>query len=390
MTKRLWNWMEGYLTIRLRGPGLESFLNKMAAADLTLWQLQRLTGDVIILRLPLRQFRKIRPLVRGANLELNVFDRHGLPFLARKFKSRWFLLLGLAFCILTTLYLANFIWFVEIWGASSVPGPDLKVLIEKSGLKVGARKSGFSPKQLERALLANFESLVWAEVSVKGVRALVNLAEKAEPEFASQSPGGIYASQPGLVSEVLLLRGTALVEKGDTVRRGDLLISGAYYDSQGKKQMGRADGIVKARIWHQSFGEAAFQEWVAAKTGVRRRQYSLQLGFFLLPLGRSYPSRTHLKSEREWCLSLGRAMLPLAWKKIEYAEVAYQLISISREEARQKALEQAWKRLEDRGVELGEIQEKRVEEYFIPDSEGLRIILSVEVEEDIGEFRADP
>lgn len=385
-----WSWLGGYLTICLRGPLLEALLNKMAASHFRLWQIERLTADVIIARVPLLHFRKIRPLLWGTNVKLAIFDRHGLPFLIQKFKFRSGLLLGLILCLVTTVYLANFVWFIEIQGGEAVPRRDLQEVIEGAGLAIGASKKAFAPKEVEKALLTRFESLVWAQVSLKGVRAHIDLAERAGPEPHCLGQGHLYASETGLVTEVLVLRGTPVVQAGDTVQRGDLLISGMYYDPQGRKQLGRADGIVKARVWYQSFGEASFSRWEGRKTGVRHRQYLLRLGSFVLPLGRGYSPTTHHKKEREWGLSLGKAMLPLAWSKVEYHELNYELVSVSADEARQGALALAWERLESLGFEQGQIRAQRWEEDQLADQEGLRITLFVEVEENIGEFIPDP
>ena len=58
----LWLWWQGYVTIRLRGPGLERLLNKIADLDIVLFQVERLTSDVVIARLRVQDFRRLRPL----------------------------------------------------------------------------------------------------------------------------------------------------------------------------------------------------------------------------------------------------------------------------------------------------------------------------------------
>ena len=51
MTSYGWMWWQGYVTVRLRGPGLERLLNKIADLDIGLHKVERLTADVIIIRL---------------------------------------------------------------------------------------------------------------------------------------------------------------------------------------------------------------------------------------------------------------------------------------------------------------------------------------------------
>ncbi|HHY10157.1 MAG TPA: sporulation protein YqfD [Firmicutes bacterium] len=389
MRTDFWYWLRGYVTFRLKGPGLERLLNKIAALGIVLWQVERLTEDTVIARLELAEFRRLRPLLWGTKVRLAVFDRHGLPFFLKKVKPRLFLLVGMFFCLLLIFYFAGFIWFIEVSGGETVPPGELAALAKEAGLYVGARKSGFSPRLLETKLLTSFDSLVWAQVILKGVKTEIRLAERTKPKEDHTSQGHIYADKPGLITEVLVLRGTAAVQEGETVQAGDLLISGEYYDAKGQKQFGRADGIIQARTWYRSFGEASFVDWEAIKTGVKHTQYLLRLGPFLLPVGRSRSLTNHLKKEKEWCLPLGKALFPLAWIKVDYEEVQYVKRPLSEEKARQSALEAARRRLREAGIDPSRILQERLEEQAIPDGDGLRISLFVEVKEEIGEFAAN-
>lgn len=382
-------WFRGYVTFRLKGPGLEKLLNKIAALDIVLWEIERLTSDEVIARLELAEFRRLRPLLRGSQVKLTIFDRHGLPFFLKRIRPRLFFLGGMLCCLVLIIYFAGFIWFIEISGGESLPSSELEALAKEAGLYVGVKKKAFSPQKLETKLLTRFDSLVWAQVVIKGVKTEIKLVERTQPEVDHATQGHIYADKAGLITEILVLRGTVRVQEGETVQKGDLLISGEYYDAKGQKQFGRADGIIKARVWYRSFGEAAFREWEALKTGVRHNRYLLRLGPFVLPLGKSRSLSNHLKSEKEWCLSLGRAMFPLAWTKVVYEEVQYFAKPLSQEAARKLALQAAWQRLRDAGIEGQRILQERVVEDPILDQDGLRISLFVEVKEEIGEFLAD-
>ncbi|HHY14721.1 MAG TPA: sporulation protein YqfD [Firmicutes bacterium] len=386
MITYFWLWWRGFVTVRLRGPGLERLLNKIAAADIVLWQIERRTPDVMLARFGMADFCRLRPLLWGTRINVSILDRHGLPFLLRDIKRRLLLPAGLALCLAFIVHLAGYIWFVEIHGHESLSLGELRLAAEELGLNAGVRRASIAPRRIEKELLLRFPSLAWAEVELKGVRARLSLSERNEGEGVRASAGHIYATEDGVVTQVLVLRGTARVGEGDTVQAGELLISGDYYDARGQKQFGSAEGIIRARVWHEEVGEAPLVVWRPLETGVRRLQYLVSIGPWVIPVGKSYSEETHLRRAKEWSLSLGAAMVPISLARVEYAEVEYVPTAVPIEQARLKASAMAWEKLSARGVDREQIRAAEEKMYFMPDQDGVRISLTVEAEQEIGLF----
>ena len=382
----LWLWWQGYVTIRLRGPGLERLLNKIADLDIVLFQVERLTSDVVIARLRVQDFRRLRPLVRDSHISVSILDKHGAPFLLRRFKLRGFLAIGCLLSFLLIMYLANFIWFIEVSGNSTLAAETLKEALEDLQLRAGMVRSAVQPRLIEVELLKRFPDLAWAQVEVQGVKLEVILTERDGLDVDQAGPGHIYAAADALITELLVLRGTPQVRDGSTVRKGELLISGEYYDHRGVKQFGAAQGVVKGRVWYEGVGEAALSRWEAVKTGRSHRQYVLAIGPLRVPLGRSYPEETHLREAREWSLSLGRALVPINWSRINYHEVEYVRTAVPRDQAERAAYELAWESLRRQGVAEELVLEERSWVEAVADADGIRVTVQVEVLEEIGLF----
>lgn len=386
MMSLLWMWFRGYVTIRLRGPGIERLFNKAAEEKIALFKIERLTSDVVIARLGIKEFCRLRPLLWGTQINLSILDKHGGPFLIHRLKQRGFLALGLLLSLLIVVYLANFIWFIEIEGNETISLGTLRVAAEDLGLKTGIARSGFEPRQIETALLKRFPVLAWVQVNVEGVKVSIQLAEREALSFEDGGAGHLYARADGVVTEIRVLRGTAQVEIADTVRKDDILISGVYYDGRGRKQFGAAQGVVKARVWYQGVGEAPLIKWEPIKTGREHRQYLLTIGPLTIPIGRSYPQETHLKEIKGWGLSLGSAMVPVKWSRVDYQEVRYEARTVPLEEANNTAYDLAWKSLIGHGIDREDMLEERRQQDLMVDGEGIRVTIWVEILEDIGQF----
>ncbi|HPT83262.1 MAG TPA: sporulation protein YqfD [Limnochordia bacterium] len=384
----LWLWWQGYVTVRLRGVGVERVLTRAAQAGVHLFRVQRLTADLVVVRLPVQDFRRLRPLLRedGRHLSVSILDRHGWPFLLRRLKGRLFLAVGLGLAALAVAYLANFIWFIEVVGADDFTLELIRAVVEETGLRSGVKRSFLDARALEQHLLERLPHLAWVHVKSRGIKAEIHVLEREASVLDSQGAGHIYAKRDGLVTEVLVLQGTARVREGDTVRKDDLLISGMYYDQQGRRQFGAARGIVKARVWYQAVGESSLVQWEPVKTGKRHRQFRLTVGPLSIPLGRSYPRDNHLVTTRNWQLSLGSALAPLSWSCIDYEEVQWQKIPVPLTEAQRAAYELAWETLLAQGVEIDQVLEEKRTVDYLNDGDGIRVTVQVEVLEDIGQF----
>lgn len=386
MITYFWLWWRGFVTVRLRGPGLERLLNRIAEADIVLWQVERRTPDVLLARFGTDDFCRLRPLLWGTRIQVSILDRHGLPFLLRDLRKRLLLMAGLALCLAFIVHLAGYIWVVEITGHESLSAGELRIAAEQLGLNVGVRRAAIAPRQIEKQLLLRFPTLAWVQLELKGVKARLYLSERDEGDGVKTGAGHIYATEGGVITQVLVLRGTAQVKEGDTVQPGEVLISGVYYDPRGQKQFGSAEGVVKARVWHEAVGEAPLVVWQPIKTGQRRLQYLVIFGPWTIPLGKSYSEETHLPQTREWSLSLGAAMVPISLVRVEYSEVEYSPLSIPVEQAKANAISMAWENLLSRGVDREEVQAKEEKMHFMADQDGVRINLTVETEQEIGLF----
>lgn len=382
----LWMWWKGYVTIRLRGPGLERLLNKIATLDIQIFKIHRLTEDTMIIRMGAKNYAQLRPLLRGSPIRITILDRHGLPFLIQRFKIRSFLVVGLVASLSFMIYLSNFIWFIEVEGNENISPALLNIAIEDLRIQTGVKRSSINSRALESELLLRFPSLSWVKISVEGVKLQILLSERKGIEEDYGGAGHVYAENDGLVTEILLLRGTPKVREGDTVLAGDLLISGIYYDGKGVKQFGAAQGVVKARVWYRAVGEASLTRWEPIQTGNKHRQFVFSLGTLEIPMGKSYPLENHTREIKEWTLSLGRAMAPLSLKRIDFHEVQYSRVNVALEEAKTEAYNTAWENLTNRGLEKKGILMEKIEDDLMVDQDGIRVTVNVEVEQDISRF----
>ncbi|NLM55773.1 MAG: sporulation protein YqfD [Firmicutes bacterium] len=387
MTAKLWTWLVGYLVVRFRGPYVERALNAAAQDGIPCWGIERLTTDIVITRLSVRHFRRLRPILRTYGVGAAIFERQGLPFVLNRLRKRLFFIVGLLVVSLGILYLSSFVWFIEVTGSDRIRADEILNAAVAHGLFSGLPRRALNEAALEAALMSQFPSLAWADIRVEGTRAVIEVVERQPAEYDPSLVGDIVALFGGVVTDVFVARGTALVHPGDEVHPGDVLISGTYYDRWGRKQQGRAQGAVWARTWRESFAEVPLYESYQWDTGEVHSQMLLKLGKYTIPLGLNSPFSAYRTEVRIWQLKFGNHELPVQFTQRKFIEVQYEKRLLPRASVEELALEEAWSKLEEQGVERGKVAQVRTAAVEVPDAEALRVILAVLVEQNIGEFR---
>jgi len=127
-------------------------------------------------------------------------------------------------------------------------------------------------------------------IHVHGVRIVIEVVEKTlPPEKEEGRDTDLIARIGGKIEELLVLKGTPLVEEGDEVKKGQTLISGLVYPEiiisetgeispAGEAQIIKARGLVRALVQRSYLGQCPFREKIVWDTGLEKRTIFLRLG----------------------------------------------------------------------------------------------------------------
>ncbi|NMB16701.1 MAG: sporulation protein YqfD [Firmicutes bacterium] len=339
----MWFRFFGYVIIKIKGESPEAFLNAILSQGLHLWDVQRLRPDCLVARTSIKDFRRMRPSCRQAKIQVSILERRGLPFfLARLWRRPMLIGGGLAF-LAVVCYLATFVWFIQVEGNQTLDAEDVLAILAEQGLRPGVPKKELEPKQLERALLLHLPRLAWAGVEIQGTLAKVVLVEKTFTDESQTGPGDIIAAKDGVVVNVIAFNGTPLVRQGDTVRRGQKLISGelgrwhrdyARLIARGQLPYLRASGIVEARVWYEEEVYVPLQQTVLRETGRCAVFRELHWKERVWAFGGLAPEFSYFKETREIRRLPGVArMLPLELHTVTHQEQTSIAKELSPEEA---------------------------------------------------------
>ncbi len=272
--------MKSWVKLRIEGLNLDRQLGKMIKSGITAKNISRPDRKVLIVSVPANLKDNALAFFPVQCYNIQTIGTEGLTALADFAKCRVALILCMFVFTVSLFFLSGFVWRVEIYADGRES--EVEQTLKDNGLWVGAQKSGLQLDAAENAICNAMPNVNYAIVSVKGCTVFVSVYQKETPSEVVDytKPNSIYATQDGVISRILLISGTARVNVGDSVKKGQLLIEGLRTFPDGSTEPVCAVGEVYATVGIT--GESRFDDYKTqlVKTEEFTRFHSLQfLGF---------------------------------------------------------------------------------------------------------------
>lgn len=336
--------LRGSVRVRVESDFPERVLNLCGAHGILFSELHWESARALSFSLRAADCKRLRVLLAPLEVTLTVERAEGVPFLLRRLRRRCALLAGLAVVALLVLLNSCFVWDIEVSGNSAVPTERILRVLEEQGLHRGSFAYACRPRELCNRVLPELPELAWLTVNVRGCRAYIQVRERvAKPEIVNEhESANIVASRDAIITEVRAYDGRALVSRGATVTRGQLLISGAM-ETEGPERPSVASrlvagrGEVWGRTWYELSAKIPLQYEQLQRGGEEKSSYALLFGTRRVKFGAKGSSNLQsgcdtIRAQARLTLPGGMA-LPLVWEKTTRRACGLQTLERSRAEA---------------------------------------------------------
>ena len=229
MIRSLFRWLRGYVRIRVEGYSPERFPEPLLFPSDP--DLGTLTGGECLRKyMSVSGFRKIRPFARKTKTRAVITGRYGFPFFMQRYRRRKLLFVGIFLCVILLKAYSLFIWDIHFEGNERWPDETLTEFLAANDVSPFMLKSRVDCSGIVKAIRKEYNDIVWVSASIDGSRLKIQIKENedtfTEETAKDDAPADLIAGTDGVITKLVTRAGVPQVHVGDTVKAGDLLVSG--------------------------------------------------------------------------------------------------------------------------------------------------------------------
>jgi similar to stage IV sporulation protein len=278
---KIWNYLKGYVIIKVEGLTLERLLNLAASNNVYLWDVKRIDHTVIEMKATIRGFKALKSLVKKVGCRVEIVDKKGFPFILQTLKKRKMLGLGFLMFWGVVILLASFIWKIEILGNEQTAQEEIIKTLKDHNISIGKIKYSIDKEKTRQILLENFDYFSFLSVDIKGTKLTIEIKEQdLPPEKVNKDyPCHIVSRKKGVIMKVVAKNGKSVVKKGDVVKEGQLLITGIINTEEDNENgfLVHSDGKVLALTRYSHIVEESIVKRIEEETGEVYKERGLKV-----------------------------------------------------------------------------------------------------------------
>lgn len=193
---------------------------------------------------------KVSKLCSEISVKVNVIYKKGFPVIISKIKRRYGLFVGAVIASMLVFVSSLLVWEVRVEGNEYVKSSDIERGLKTCGFYEGCFKNREELEKLYNNYLILEPRISWISINFDGTIAHVEVNEtKVIPERVNREKNiNIVAANDGVVKRIDVLDGSKTVENGETVTKGQLLIS-SFVDT---RKTGTIMKAARGNVWAQT------------------------------------------------------------------------------------------------------------------------------------------
>ena len=333
------SYIRGYFVIIVEGIEIERFLNNLIRNNIHVFNVKRIDSNKIEFSIERQDMKALKNVYRGGNYNIKIKQKTGIPFLIKRiYKQK-----GMWICAFISLFLlimtSQFVTDIYIQVPEGIKKEEIRKELYNAGLKPGVYKKNIDRKAIRDQVMLEFDEVAYVSINVKGTNIFVTVTKKAESLKSNEDSNycNVIAQKNGIIEKVIPRSGKALVEPGQIVQKGDVLLNGANTKSV-------------PEVWASTFYEvkksASYEDINKERTGNNKKVYTINFYDKSYTIRRKINYKDYNIDNKEYKLSIGNYTFPISIKVSTFNETKDVKVKKDKEELKKELSKKALKELE--------------------------------------------
>lgn len=247
----IFSWFTGSVCIHIEGIAPEKLIGRLRPG-VPMRKIQKTGTNGLQLYVMYRDRKKVEACARDIcpNCTVTAEKARGLSVYFEKSRKRPGLYVGALAAFVLVYAAMGRVWDLRVEGNQTVEKADILETLEHLGVHEGMKKQTAELEYIYNSFLLAENRISWIAINYDGMIAHVEVKEAEPKRLADKRTCNIVAACDGIVRRLDVLDGHAEVPVGETVKKGELLISAFVPTRETGTVMRSARGSVWAQTVH--------------------------------------------------------------------------------------------------------------------------------------------
>ena len=216
-----------YTVFRIKGLNLDRFINIVKKRNITLYDVKKQSDKRLIVTVSYNDSAKFFAIAKELCYNIKKVREKGKGYPLLWLSRSVGVVLGAVVFILCAFIAGDTLFDVRYSGSGSIYSREVDAYLNKMGVVKYARFSNIDLERLEDGILSSNEHLSFASCAKRGSILNVELVLKSDKvNSLDGNVENMTAAVDGVIESIKVYRGTALLQVGDSVKKGDVIVDG--------------------------------------------------------------------------------------------------------------------------------------------------------------------
>ena len=337
--------MTSKVKLNIKGKNIERFIKRLRSNQIDLLNISYLNYHEVNIVIYKKDYDKLIEL--KTIYDVTMVDIYGIIKI-KEVVSIYkyvvsFIILGVALLI----FLSHVIFNIEVIHTDSEIRNFLLQELENYGLKKYRLKKSYQEIQtIKNSILEKYKNEIeWLEIEESGTTYIVRLEERIiKQEEKEEEKQNVLASKSAVIKKIIAENGEVIRNINEYVNAGDVIISGNIYLNDEVKDTVTAKGVVYGEVWYNVSVEYPYIYSEIKEMNNYKDVFVLKLFSHNI----EFTTKPYSEKRIEEKVLLYHPLLPISLVKQRQEEIQTISLVLTAEEAKEKAIIEAQKKMEEK------------------------------------------
>ena len=344
MKNSLTDKLQNKVKLNIKGKNIERFIKRLKTNKIDLLKIEYIKYNEINITIYQKDYDKVLEL--KTIYEMDKVDIYGIIKIKKVINTYKYILIFIALGILLIIFLSNIIFNVQIIHNDSEIRNFLLNELEKYGIKKYRFKKNYQEiQEIKNNILNEYKDKIeWLEIEESGTSYIVRLESRIIPNNeVNNNKQNVVASKSAVIKKIIAENGEIVKNINSYVNKGDIVISGNIYLNDEVKDTVKAEGKIYGEVWYNV--NVSYPYIYSEIKELDNYQEVIALKLFDKTLEFTFNKFEDKRIEEEKILF--HPFLPFSLVKQKQKEIETISLVLTSDEAKDKAIEEAIKKMEE-------------------------------------------